>query len=116
MALLATSATFAGFADKSPAELRELLLEEDHERFDTAYAAALDAARTGSLDELEAFLEHWRRYTWSQHDMGPERWRKMLDTAAYITEHGHPPPGTVTYTAEESLERARQRLAELGAS
>ena len=112
MPLLATSATFTGFADKSPAELREILLPEDRDRFDATYREALDeAARTLSLDTLEAFLVHWRRYTWSQHDMGPERWRAMLAKADYINRTGQVPPGTVTYSEEEMAELIRARLA-----
>ena len=108
MPLLATSATFAGFAEHSPAQLRELLLEEDRTRFDAAYTAALEAAKTGNLDELEAFLEHWRRYTWSQHDMGPERWHAMLDRARRI-QAGERFPGAVS--GEEMKRQIAERLA-----
>lgn len=110
MPLLATSATFAGFADYSPAQLREILLEEDRDRFDASYREALEeAARTLSLDKLEAFLVHWRRYTWSQHDMGPDRWRAMLDRADKVMRTGQAPPGTIS--EEEMQELLRARLA-----
>ncbi|MGH3904712.1 MAG: DUF6247 family protein [Pseudonocardiaceae bacterium] len=62
MSLLATSAEFASFADVAPAQLREVIVEEDREAFDEQYRAALTAAaETLSLDELECFLVHWRQ-------------------------------------------------------
>lgn len=106
-----TKVRFAGFADASPARLREVIVPEDHARFDEQYRAALHtAAETLTLDELESFLEHWRRVAWSQHDMGHERWRAMLAKADYITRTGQVPPGTVTYSEEEIQELLRAKL------
>lgn len=96
----------------TPAQIREALVEEDREAFDVSYRRALDtAAQTYSLDELDKCLEHWRRTAAMQADMGPERWRKMLAKADYLNQHRQPPPGTRTYTAEESREMVRARLA-----
>lgn len=112
---MATATVQVPYADASPAELRAAILPEDREEFDEQYQAALDAARTTlRLDELEAFLVGWRRVAWLQAD--PERYRAMLARAEYINEHGHPPPGTKTYTAEESRTRVQRRLDELAGS
>jgi len=42
MATTTTKTRFTGFADHSPAQLRELLLPEDHEAFDASFRKALD--------------------------------------------------------------------------
>ena len=108
----ATTTKFTGFADKQPAYLRSVIVPEDHESFDRGYQAALDAARDNlDLAELDGFLEHWRRTAWSQHHMGHDRWRAMLTKADYILEHGHPPPGTVTYTADQIRQQIADRMA-----
>ena len=74
--------------------------------------AALDAVRTTlRLNELDEFLEDWRRMAWLQTGLGPERYRAMIAKAKYLNEHGHPPPGTKTYSADEMREMIRERLA-----
>lgn len=109
------TATKVPFATASPAELREAILPESREAFDEQFRAALDTAGdTLRLDELNDFLEGWRRTAWMQVD--PERYRAMIAMADYINRHGQPPPGTKTYTADESRAMARRRLAELGQS
>ncbi|MCA1707050.1 MAG: DUF6247 family protein [Actinobacteria bacterium] len=108
MPLLATSATFVGFADYSPAQLREILVPEEHEAFDAQFRATLaSAAETFSLDELEGFLEHWRRVAWSQHDMGHDAYRAMLARAEHTLRTGETPPGTVPKEKIEELIGAR---------
>lgn len=108
MPLLATSAKFVGFADYSPAQLREVIVTEDRETFDRQFRAALAAAReTFSLAELESFLEGWRRTAWSQHDMGHDRWRAMLAEAERRLAGGKPPPGMVSQEEMEELIVAR---------
>lgn len=107
MPLLTTSATFAGFADYSPAQLREVIVPEDREAFDEQYRAALTAAETLSLDELEEFLAHWRRRAWSQADMGHDRWRAMLARAERVLATGEAPPGTASEAEIEELLRAK---------
>ncbi|MGH3939366.1 MAG: DUF6247 family protein [Pseudonocardiaceae bacterium] len=109
-----TEVRFAGFADASPAKLREVIVEEDREAFDQRYREALDdAAVTLTLGKLEAFLVHWRRVAWSQDNMGHERWRAMLAKAEYITHTGQVPPGTVTYSEEEMADLIQAKLADV---
>jgi Family of unknown function (DUF6247) len=98
------------FAGASPAELREAILPESREEFDAQYNAALETARTAlRLDGLDDFLEGWRRMAWLQSD--PDRYRRMMATAAYVGEHGEPPPGTRTCSEEEMMELIQSRLA-----
>lgn len=79
----------------TPAEIRDALTPEDQERFDTSFRRALDtAARTFTLDELDACLAHWRRTAASQAHMGYEAWRAMLAKADRILATGEPTPGS----------------------
>lgn len=91
-------------------EAAEAIVPEDRDQFDAGYRAALHtAAETLKLDELEAFLEHWRRIAWSQHDMGHDKWRAMLAEADRRLAGGAPPPGMVSM--EEMEARLQARLA-----
>ncbi len=65
----------------APAAIREALLPEDRDAFDTAYDQALLAARE-SLDLTELFrrLEHWRRVAVLQRDRA--RYRSVVRRAA----------------------------------
>lgn len=110
--MAATATVKVPYATASPAELREAILPEDVPSFDEQYRAALaSAAETLRLDELESFLKHWRRLARCQNHSGHDHWRGVLAKANYILEHGHPPPGTVTYSAEEMRQRIAERLA-----
>ena len=109
---MATTAVTIPYADASPAELREAILPEERDQFDESFRRALDAAaQTLRLDELESFLEHWRRMARCQNHNGHDHWRGVLAKADYILEHGHPPPGTVTYSAEQMRHQIAERLA-----
>ena len=110
MAATAVQIRFAGFADASPATLREVIVPEDRAQFDAGYREALDAAaQTLTLDKLERFLEHWRRVAWSQHDMGHDRWRTMLADAQRRLAGERP---VATVSMEEMDQRIAARLAE----
>ncbi|MGH3931973.1 MAG: DUF6247 family protein [Pseudonocardiaceae bacterium] len=103
------------FADASPAELREAILPEDVERFDASLQRATDAVvETLSLDPVWEFLEHWRRIARVVNHNGHDHWRGVMARADYINQHGHPPPGTKTYSADESRAMVQRRLAGLG--
>ncbi|MGQ0777189.1 MAG: DUF6247 family protein [Pseudonocardiales bacterium] len=105
------------FADANPAELREAILPEDVEQFDAHLRRTMDAViETLSLAPVDDFLEHWRLHARLVNHRGHDHWRGVLAMADYINTHRHPPPGTVTYTAEESRALVERRLAELGAS
>lgn len=96
----------------TPAQIRDALIPEEVERFDDAYAEALRVAgETYSLTKLDACLEGWRRIAAMTAAQGHERHREMLALAAYITEHGHVPPGTKTTPGEEHKAQIRARLA-----
>lgn len=98
------------FADASPAQLREAILPEDVPEFDRHYQRALDVARTTlRLDELEKFLELWRRVAWSTNANGHDRWRAVLAEAQRRLAGGPPPPGMVPM--EEMEARIQARLA-----
>ena len=91
----------------------QAILPEDVDQFDASYRRALEAAaETLRLDELESFLEHWRRIARSATHNGHDHWRGVLAKANYILEHGHPPPGPVTYSAEEMRRRIAERLSQ----
>jgi len=62
------------------------------------------------LDELEAFLAHWRRIAWSVAWEGPEAWRALLAQADRILATGQLPAGTVA--ADEIREKLRARQAQ----
>jgi hypothetical protein len=114
---MSPTATKVPFADASPAEIREVLIEEELPQFEADYTAALrEAAETYSLDTLNRTMEYWRRIAWMTTAKGPEAHRRMLAQAEHLQRTGKPLPGTKTYTAEESKAMARQRLAELGVS
>lgn len=111
---MATATVTLPYADASPAELREAILPESREAFDTQYRAALDAAATTlRLDGLKDFLEGWRRTAWVQTSLSPERYQAMLAKADYINHTGTLPPGTVTCSEEDMMELIQTRLAEL---
>jgi hypothetical protein len=100
----------APFADASPAELRDAILPESLDAFDAQFRAALDsAAQTLRLDELDSFLEGWRRIAWMQSDS--DRYRAMIAKAEYINRHGTVPPGTKTYSEEEMAELIQAKLS-----
>ncbi|MGH3925393.1 MAG: DUF6247 family protein [Pseudonocardiaceae bacterium] len=103
-----TTTRFAGFADVSPAQLREAIVPEDVDQFDAGYRAALNtAAETLMLDKLESFLEHWRRVAWCQTDAGHDRWRAMLTEADRRLAGGPPPQGMVSQEEIAALIQAR---------
>lgn len=105
---LTTTAKFAGFADKQPAYLRSVIVSEDQAGFDQQYREALRiAADELRVDALESFLEYWRRIAWSQHHMGHDRWRAMLDKAERIMAGERFP----TVSMEEMDRRIAERLA-----
>lgn len=104
------AATKVPFAGASPAQLREAILPEDVPEFDRHYQRALDVARTTlRLDELEKFLELWRRVAWSANANGHDRWRAVLAEAQRRLAGGPPPPGMVPM--EEMEARIQARLA-----
>lgn len=94
----------------TPAEIRDAILPEDRERFDDGFRRALDtAARTLSLDELDACLSHWRRAAAQQVHMGHDAYRAMLAEIDRRLAGGPPPPGMVSQ--EEMETRLQARLA-----
>lgn len=103
----------------TPAEIREAIIEEDREHFDRQFRAALDAAaRTLTLDGIDAFLAKWRPRAAHQQKMGHDRWHEIMALGDYVDEHGDLPPGmrANTHTLDEHKALIRRRLAELGAS
>ncbi|MEU6152869.1 DUF6247 family protein [Actinosynnema sp. NPDC047251] len=81
----------------SPEAIRAALLPEQVEEFDTAYDAALVAAKhTLRLDELHRVLRVWRRMAFLA-GQDPEAHRRMLATAAEVERTGHPRPGSVSW-------------------
>lgn len=94
-AIATTTSSRVPYATASPAELREAILPEDRVQFDAGYRAALDAAaQTLRLDELDAWLSHWRRIAWSVSWKGHDGWRALLAEAERRLAGGEPPPGT----------------------
>lgn len=70
------------FADASPEELRAAILPDDHQEFDRQYQRALQiAAGTLRLDDLDAFLAHWRRMAWTYTAHGHDEWRALMADA-----------------------------------
>lgn len=109
--MAATATSRFPYADASPAELRDAILPEDQDSFDDGYQRALDAAaQTLHLDELEAFLSHWRRIAWSVAWKGAEAWRALLAKADRILTTGQLPVGTVS--VNEIREKLRVRQAQ----
>ncbi|MGH4025590.1 MAG: DUF6247 family protein [Pseudonocardiaceae bacterium] len=107
------TATKVPFADASPAEIREVLIEEELPLFEEEYAAALhEAGETYRLDKLERVLECWRRIAWMTTAKGPEAHRRMLAQAEHLQRTGNPLPGTATYSADEIRGLIRTRLAQ----
>ena len=85
----------------TPAAIRESLLPDDRERFDTAYSRALaDAREQLDLTELFRCLEHWRRVALLQRD--PDRFASIARRAAERLT-GEP------VSTGESLEQTRRR-------
>lgn len=67
----------------SPQDIRNALLDEDRERFDSAYRAALvDARESLNLTELFKTLEHWRRLALLQSDRA--NYRRTVRRAAEL--------------------------------
>lgn len=94
----------------TPAEIRDAILPEDRERFDASFRRALDtAARTLSLDELDACLSHWRRAAAQQVHLGRDAYRAMLAEIDRRLAGGLPPTGMVSQ--EEMEIRLQARLA-----
>lgn len=92
------------FADASPAEIRAVLLPEDHPEFDRQWRAALTvAADTLSLDEVKETLESWRRVAWLTTVHGPEAYRRRMAQAEHTLRTGEAPPGTVGSDVVEAL-------------
>lgn len=85
--------------------------------FDTAYGAALTAARqTLRLDQLRHVLRIWRRMA-LMTEQDPDGHRQMLATAAEVQHTGRPRPGSVPWS-ELKAERsspAQVRIAPLRA-
>lgn len=106
--MTAAATTKVPFADASPAQLREAILPEDVPEFDRHYQRALDEARTTlRLDELEKFLELWRRVAWSATAHGHDRWRAVLAQAQRRLAGGPPPAATVPMEEMEARIQAR---------
>lgn len=108
---MTTTAVELPFATASPAEIRGAILPEDQPQFDEQFQKALQAvAETLRLDELDRFLEHWRRIAWSVTAHGHDSWRVLLAKAEHTLRTGELPPGTVS--ADEVRERLRVRQAQ----
>jgi hypothetical protein len=74
----------------SPGAIRAALLPEDQAVFDTAYGAALDAARESlELAALFALLERWRRIAVLQADR--DNFRRVVRRVAELRT-GQPVP------------------------
>ena len=109
---MASTATKVPFADASPAEIREAILPEERDQFDSSYRRALDAAaETLRLDELTEFLAHWRRLAWCHTAHGHDAWRALMAKAERTLRTGELPPGTVSADEIRDMLRARQTTA-----
>lgn len=95
----------------SPHDIRDALLPEDRDKFDTEYQAALVEARE-SLDLTDLFktLENWRRQAVLAQSLGREGIKRMLDQAEYTLRTGEPPPGVVTHSTDEVRALIKERL------
>ncbi len=109
--MAATATSRVPYADASPAELRDAILPADQDAFDDSDRRALEAAaQTLHLDELEAFLDHWRRIDRAVAGEGTEAWRALLAKADRLLTTGQLPVGTVS--ADEIREKLRVRQAQ----
>lgn len=85
----------------APAAIREALLPDDREEFDSAYERALSTARERlDFGELFRVLEHWRRLALLQRDR--DGFRAVVRRAAELLT-GEPVP------EDEPLEVTRAR-------
>jgi len=88
----------AAAAFGSPEAIRAALLPEQQAEFDSAFDAALTAARqTLRLDQLQHVLQVWRRVAWLTRQ-DPDAQRRTFAAAAEIARTGRPRPGSVPWT------------------
>jgi hypothetical protein len=81
----------------SPAAIRAALLPEQAVEFDSAYDAALTAARqTLSLDQLHHVLWVWRRVAW-QTENDPDAAKDVAAAVAEIRRTAAPREGSVSW-------------------
>ena len=81
----------------TPEAIRAGLLPEQAAEFDTAFDAALTAARrTLRLDRLRDTLRAWRRVALTTRD-DPESARRLVSAIAEVRSSGAPRPGSVSW-------------------
>jgi hypothetical protein len=87
------------FADASPARIRAALTAEDAEAFDRQWRRLMArATETLDLAEVQQALEDWRRVAWLTAELGPEGYRRMLQSAGERLRTGSRADGAVPWT------------------
>lgn len=88
----------APFADATPAQIRDALSEPDAADFARQWRAVMDRARDRlDLSEVHDVLQAWRRIAWLTSELGPDGYRRMMESAERRAVTGDRTPGSVPW-------------------